>query len=87
MIVLPCQATTDDATPLTMDWLHNDEPFENEEGVRVVDTSNNTLYVWTETQDIAEKVMGKYTCVASNDVSVATTDAHLVLAGAGKYYI
>ena len=53
--VLPCEATTDDSTPLTIDWLHEDEVFGDEAGVRYIDPQTNYLHIWTETEEVTGK--------------------------------
>ena len=78
-VLFRCAATSDDATPVTIAWQHNDKDVHEEEG-RIEILEDNTLRLITENDDDeGASFEGDYKCIATNGYSSDTKTAALTL--------
>ncbi len=88
-VSFPCEAMTDDSTPITITWFYQrneDDPKQTvypEKDDRISRDEQNTLRInATDLDNNGEEYAGIYTCFATNGISNARAEAVLTVPGA-----
>jgi hypothetical protein len=74
-VLLNCEATSDDSTPITIEWEYNDEPFKYESNHREK-LNNGSLLILKEI--IGQEGEEEYTCIANNGYHYTKSSVDLV---------
>ena len=78
-VIWPCTATSDDSTPIIIEWEQDGFPIVYELG-RIEKIKDNSLKLITENDDDeGASFEGEYTCIATNGYSTAKASAFLIL--------
>ena len=79
-VIMRCEATSDDSTPVLIRWLKDDVEIHYIEHHISVNSSDHSLHIRTEADnDQGASYKGRYTCIATNMYSEVQTSAEISL--------